>query len=96
MNAEDLEALINEVHAPEGGGWTSKLIDAARTLLRERDAIALVLADAVDWMRYNPPTTGWGTLDRGADADRKEITARAIALIDPPADDASGRARGGA
>ena len=33
------------------------------------------LEEVDEWLRANPPTDGWGCLDRGADADRDKLRA---------------------
>lgn len=53
------------------------------TLRAENERLREALAAAEEWMSSGDavPTTGWGALDRGADAERHAVVERARAAL---------------
>lgn len=50
----------------------------AKTLVAE---LVEALEACTEWMRRNPPVNGWGCIDRGAEADCRDVLAVAEAAL---------------
>jgi len=49
---------------------------------RERNEVAVLFEDVIEYMQVNVPTTSWGLLDRPAEKDREELVRRLRHYVD--------------